>query len=261
MYPVLFHLGSLEIRSWGLMVALGIISGTWLAYREAQRRGMKADLVLDFVIWAVVAGFLGARLWEVAFTWGNYAANPLEALYFWKGGLSIQGGILGGVVAGVIFVRKHKLNLWQFADSLAPGIILGQALGRFGCFLNGDAYGMPTDSPLGVAYVPGTPAYEAFGAQPLFPAELFEAGWNLVILGLLLVLRRKKPVDGALFLLYAILYSVGRFTLEFWRGDSLHILAQFKTAQVASLATVIVAAAFLVWRWLNRDKRLGNIIK
>jgi len=254
MYPVLFHLGPLAIRSWGLMVAIGIISGTWLAYREARRQGMNPELVLDFVIWAVVAGFLGARLWEVAFTWENFVGNPLNALAFWKGGLSIQGGILGGVIAGIVFVRKHKLNLWRFADLLAPGIILGQALGRIGCFLNGDAYGMPTDSPLGVVYTPGTPAYDAFGAQPLFPAELFEAGWDFVVLGILLVLRRKKTVDGAVFLTYAILYSIGRFTLEFWRADSLHMLAQLKTAQVASLATVLVAGAFLIWRWVNRDR-------
>jgi phosphatidylglycerol:prolipoprotein diacylglycerol transferase len=250
MHPILAQLGPLTIRSYGVMVALGIIMGTLVAYRLAKRAGRYENDVFDFVFYAVLGAVAGARIWEVAFSWSSYADRPLEALFLWHGGLSIQGALAGGLIVALWFTRSRKINFWQFADIIAPGVIFGQALGRIGCFLNGDAYGIPTGAPFGVVYQPGTPAFAAYGSTPLVPAELFEAGWDLMVLGLLLLFRQRRPREGSIFLAYGILYSLGRFALEFWRGDSLQVFG-LKTAQIASLA-VILAGAAVLWRRKQR---------
>jgi len=249
MKPVLFHIGALEVRSWGVMVALGILAGTYLVSRLAKRTGfLREGLVTDFVLYAVIAGLIGARVWEVVFSWSNYQANPLEALKFWNGGLSIQGGVLGGVLFALWFIRKHKLNFWQLADHMAPGLILAQGIGRVGCLLNGDAYGLPTKSFLGVSYQPGTPAYAAYGSTPLFPAEIMEGAGDILITLVLLYLFRRNSRRGTVALMYFILYSALRFTLEFWRGDSLHTFLNLKVAQLLSLGTIIICTAVLIYR-------------
>lgn len=246
MHPVLFHLGSLEVRAWGLMVALGIMAGTLVARRLAQREGIDGDLILDYALYVIAAGLLGARIWEVVFSWGNYAGDPLSALKFWSGGLSIQGAVAGGLLFTIWFVRRHRLSFWHFADVLAPGLILGQAIGRLGCLLNGDAYGIPTDSWIGVVYRPGTPAYDAYGATPLIPAELMEGAGDLLIFGILLLLLRRRPYHGFVALLYFVLYSLLRFILEFWRGDSLLTVNHLKAAQVSSLIIALVAVVIIM---------------
>jgi len=242
MHQIIGHLGPLPIRSYGVMISLGIIAGTLLSYHLAKRAKRYENDLLDFVLYAILGAVAGARVWEVVFSWSNYAANPVEALYLWHGGLSIQGALIGGLLVAIWFSRRRKINFWRFADIVAPGVILGQAIGRIGCFLNGDAFGIPTKSVFGVIYPPGTPAYSAFGATPLVPAELFEAGWDLIVLGILLIYRRRRPAEGSVFLAYGILYSVGRFVLEFWRGDSLHVFG-LKTAQMASLAVILIGVA------------------
>lgn len=249
MHPILFSIGSFEVRYWGVMVMLGVIAGTVLISKLAKRSGLlKEDLVLDFVIYAVIAGILGARIWEVLFSWQNFSANPVDALKFWNGGLSIQGGVLGGLLFAIWFIKKHHLDFWKFMDLLAPGLILGQGIGRIGCFFNGDAFGIPTKSVLGVVYQQGTPAYATYGATPLFPAELLEGAGDIVILLILLYLIRRKPFDGLIVLTYFILYSALRFTLEFWRGDSLHTLYNLKAAQLLSLATIVICIAIIFIR-------------
>ena len=259
MHPILFHIGPFEVRAWGIMVVLGIIVGTLLISRLARKTGfIKEEQVLDFVIYAVVAAIIGARIWEVAFSWQAYVNNPLDALKFWNGGLSIQGGILGGLLFAIWFVKKHRIDFWEFADLLAPGLILGQGIGRIGCFLNGDAFGIPTKSIFGVSYQTGTPAFAAYGSTPLFPAELFEAGGDMAILVILLFMIKKKPTRGIVILTYFILYSLLRFVLEFWRGDSLHTLFNLKVAQSLSLVTIAVAVVFIVMRSIQAKGKINN---
>lgn len=243
MHPVLAHIGPLTLRWWGIMVALGILAGIWVAYREAIRVGLDGEKVLDFAFWAVLSGFIGARIWEVIFTYQNYVDQPWRALMFWDGGLSIQGAVVGGLLTAIWFLRKNKLGVWKWADILAPGVVLGQAIGRVGCLLNGDAYGIPTNSWLGVHYAPGTPAYSVYGNTPLFPAEIMEGAWDLVIFLLIMAWRRKKPFEGSLALGYFFLYSLGRFTLEFWRADSLTTIMNLKAAQLTS---ILIALAVLI---------------
>lgn len=248
MHPVLFHLGNFDVRIWGIMVSMGIIAGTYMAQRLARREGMDPELIFDFIIWGVVAGFLGARAWEMIFSWQNYVNDPLSALAFWNGGLSIQGAVAGGLLYTIWFIKKHDIKFWYFADILAPGLILGQAIGRIGCFFNGDAYGIPTQSWIGVIYSPDTPAYAAYGATPLIPAELMEGAGDFAIMFLLLFLFKRRPFQGFVALMYFLLYSLLRFTLEFWRGDSLLVDQTLKAAQVSSLAIAVIAVGLILFK-------------
>lgn len=255
MQPILFSIGDIPIRAWGVMVALGIMPGLWLTARLAKGSKYTEEMLLDYTLYAVITGFLGARLWEVVFSWEHYAAAPWHALMFWEGGLSIQGAVLANLILAWWYFRRQGLSVRRFADFAAPGLILGQAIGRIGCFLNGDAFGQPTNAWYGVIYQPGTAAYAAWGPTPLVPAELFEALADLVILGVLLYYHRRKNFDGQIALLYLLLYSAARFGLEFVRTDSL-MLADFKVAQLTAAATMV--AAGLIWLWWAQRRVSGG---
>lgn len=249
MYPVLLYVGPFPVRSYGVMILLGVLLGGLVAYYRARQRGKHVHHVLEFVPIAAIAGILGARLWEIIFSWRDFAGNPAEMLAVWNGGLSVQGGIVGGIIAGVWYAKRNRIHLWEFADILAPGVILGQAIGRVGCFLTGDCYGTPTSSIFGVVYPPGTIAYAAHGSHPLYPTVLFEAVWDLVVFVLLFLLERYNPKSrpGTIFLAYIGLYSFGRFFVEFLRDDSLLIAGVLRTAQVASIIGVLIATSLYIY--------------
>ncbi|SFG59304.1 prolipoprotein diacylglyceryl transferase [Sporolactobacillus nakayamae] len=247
--PVLFRIGPIPINTLGASVALATLFGLWLINREAKRQGIQADYMVEFAIYCVLGGVLGARLWFVLFKWPYYAAHPAEIFMVWMGGLAIQGGILGGTLVGIWLAKKHKLPVWQVADIVAPALILGMAIGRISDFLTGDAYGIPSDSILAVSYPPGTFVYNIFGSTPVLPMPLFEAIGDLIIFGFLLLIKYRKPFQGFLFLQMLALYSTLRFTLEFWRGDSLRTLLNLKVAQLTALATIILAIGFMIGRY------------
>lgn len=159
---------------------------------------------------------------------------------------------MGGLIAAAWFARSRKLVFLDFVDSLTPALLLGQAIGRIGaCFLNGDAYGKPTGSTFGVIYAPGSMAFETFGPVPLWPAELFEGAWDLAVMAFTLWLLRKEHRSGVVFFWYVLLYSVGRFSLEFLRADSLQFYG-FKSAQITSVLFIVIAAIVL-YRFRTRS--------
>jgi phosphatidylglycerol:prolipoprotein diacylglycerol transferase len=250
--PVLFRIGPIPINTLGTSVALATLLGLWLINREAKKQGIQADYMLEFAIYCVLGGVVGARLWFVLFKWPFYAAHPEEIFMVWMGGLAIQGGILGGTLVGILLAKKHKLPVWQVADIVAPALILGMAIGRISDFLTGDAYGFPSDSILAVSYPPGTFVYNIFGSTPVLPIPLFEAIGDLIIFGFLLLIKYRKPFQGFLFLQMLTLYSVLRFTLEFWRGDSLRTLLNLKVAQLTALATILLAIGFMFRRFKQK---------
>lgn len=255
MHPLIGQWGPFSLRWYGLAIAIGILCGAYLANRRAARLSRHLEeRVYEFAFYAVLGGVVGARLWEVIFTWRDYVDNPWDAIAFWKGGMSIQGAILGGLLVTIWFVRKYSLNFWTFADVVAPGLILGQALGRAGCFMNGDAYGVPAPPGAwyGVMYAPGTPAWYAYGPVPLIPAEALEGLLDLVVLAILLLWRPKKEVQGRVFCTYVLLYGVERYFLEYLRGDSL-LIGSVKVQQVVSAVLAIAAAVLLV-----RQYRVGK---
>lgn len=253
MFQVLFYIGDWPVRSYGVMLSLGIMAGLLTSCYVAKRQGRFLEEILDLAFYAIVGGILGARIWEVVFSWDYYSNHLLQIPAIWNGGISVQGSVLGGLIAVIWYCRRHGIPFWPMADTLAPGLLVGQAIGRVGCFLNGCCYGIPHKYP-GVIYPTGTDAYYAFGPQPLFPAVLFEAAWDLLVLGLLLKIFNRKPFDGFIALSYFILYSLGRFTLEFWRGDSLRTVMNLKVAQVSSGVTIIVALAFMYYLYNHNNQ-------
>lgn len=255
MHPYVFQTSFYSLRWENVAVIVGVVAGLWLAFRRAAPKGRAyQDMLLDLAVWLVAAGVIGARLWDVLFTWESYAAAPWQALAFWTGGMSIQGSVLGGLIAALVFARRRQLKVWELLDILAPGVILGQAIGRIGCLTSGDAFGRPiAEFPLlpawlGVRYAQGTPAWYAFGTTPLVPAEGLEAAADFAILLALLLWRPRREVQGRTVLVYGLLYSAVRFGLEFFRGDSLR-LGGLKVAQLLSLAVIAACAALLIIRY------------
>lgn len=199
------------------------------------------DQVYSVSIWAVVGGIVGARLFHIIDKLDYYLANPMAILAFQDGGLAILGGIVGGTVTGILYARREHLPVGKVADALAPGVILGQAIGRIGCTINGDAVGVATNVPWGFVYTnPGAMAPSL--GQAYQPTMIYEMIWDLMIFGFLWWARNHMKVDGLLFLSYLAFYSVGKFVISFWRQEAIFLFG-LQEAQVVSLASIIFAAA------------------
>jgi phosphatidylglycerol:prolipoprotein diacylglycerol transferase len=253
MHPILFHIGSYPVRAYSLAIFLALLGATTLATWLARKRGVAwAQHYADFMAWGLLGGVIGARLWEVAFNW-NYFATALHKIpAVWEGGLSIQGGIFGGMAAAFIYTGWHKIPFGRFADGAVPGILFGQAIGRLlGCSLNGDAYGKPTGTSFGLVHVPGTIAHEHFGSVPLWPAEVFEGVFDLCLMAYFIRRGLNQGAPGNHLLLYGVLYSIGRFALEFLRADTERMWAGLTPPQLGSLGICAVCTALLLVRRLS----------
>ena len=206
MHQYLFFVGDFPIRAYGLILSLSIILATGVAYFLAKQDGRWHNHIVDIGIYRGIAGIVGARLWDVFFfDWAYYSHHLSEIFYVWQGGMAIQGGIVFGVGAGIIYARRHKIDILALADIVAPAIILGQAIGRCANLLNGDAFGAPTGSNFGIIYPETTLAYHTYGAQPLWPAEVWEGQIDFVIFALLLIFRAFPHAKGQAFSLYIML--------------------------------------------------------
>lgn len=238
MLAVAFSIFGLEIRWYGLLIASAVLIGTVLALKEAKRKGVKEETLIDMLLFAVPAAIIGARAYYVIFMWDYYSKNPSQILNIRGGGLAIHGVIIAGALVAIIFAKIRKENFWTLADIVAPSLILGQAIGRWGNFANQEAHGGPTDLPWGIM----------IDGVKVHPTFLYESIWNLLVFGFLLWYRRKKAtVEGEIFVLYLMLYSVGRFFIEGLRTDSL-MLGPFRVAQLISLAIIISGGAYLIWK-------------
>jgi phosphatidylglycerol---prolipoprotein diacylglyceryl transferase len=240
--PILVHLGPIALSWYGLAVMAAIAVGVWVTLREAGRVGLDANAVADLVPWVIVGGLVGARLLHVIDRWPDYAADPSRILAVQSGGLAILGAVLGGALAGGLVAWRRGLPVRRLFDAAAPGIILGQAIGRLGCLVTGDAVGRPTDGSWGIVYLnPGAMAPGLGVAyQPVF---LYEQIWALVIFGLLWASRRRLSGDGQLFALYLGLYPAGKFALTFARTETVWFWG-LQEAQVLALGAMVVALAW-----------------
>ena len=249
MHQYLFFVGDFSIRAYGLILSLSIILATGVAYFLAKQDGRWHNHIVDIGIYSGIAGIVGARVWDVFFfDWAYYSHHLSEIFYVWQGGMAIQGGIVFGVGAGIIYARRHKIDILALADIVAPAIILGQAIGRCANLLNGDAFGAPTGSNFGIIYPETTLAYHTYGAQPLWPAEVWEGQIDFVIFALLLIFRAFPHAKGQAFSLYIMLYSLARFGLEFLRGDyATPVFLSFTSAQTTSLVAFILALIFFIY--------------
>jgi phosphatidylglycerol:prolipoprotein diacylglycerol transferase len=245
---IAFEIGPLTVRWYGILMATAILVGFWLAQRRALEEGLPADDLLRVGQWSVVAGLVGARLYEVAFNWDYYGRFPAKIIAVWEGGLAMHGGLIVGPLVGVLLASRLHLPILRSLDVIAPSMILGQAIGRWGNFFNEEAFGRPTDLPWKLYISPLHRPQEFRAAEYFHPTFLYESLWNLLVFALLVWLVRprvgRRP--GAVFFSYVGLYSVGRFFIESLRLDSFWV-GSLRVPQLASVAGVLVAGAGLWW--------------
>lgn len=228
---------------YGLLIAFAILLATLLCQRESRRRGLPQDTGLDMILIAIPMAVIGARIYYVIFRWDHYAADPLSALYFWQGGLAIYGGVIGGVLGLFLMSRFKKLSFATLLDIAAPSLILGQAIGRWGNFFNGEAYGEVVSDPRWQFFPVSVEADGQWHQATFF----YESCWNFLGFLLLWLLRKKLQRPGSLFLLYLLWYGIGRFFIEGLRTDSL-MLGPVRVSQALSLLLCISAGLLLLLR-------------
>lgn len=249
MHQYLFFIGDFPIRAYGILLALGILSAAIVGYFILKRdgRGWHKHMV-DFTIHVAIAGIIGGRLWDVFFfDWGYYHNHLLEIPFLWQGGMAIQGGVVLGAIVGIWYTKKHGIDSWAFADLFAPALILGQSVGRMANLMNGDAFGHPTGGNFGIVYPETTLAHRTYGDAPLWPAEIWEGQIDILIFVVLLLFSCFPHKKGQVFTLYAFLYSMARFFLEFLRGDYVNLTVGLKSAQMTSLIVMIIAFVIFVY--------------
>ena len=229
MSRVAFSIFGLDIMWYGVLMASAMILCVFLALKEGKRVKISEDDILNLAIIAIPCGLLGARLYYVIFNWPWYSKHMSEILNFRGGGMAIHGALIGGILAGFIYTKIKKINFFKMADTVMIGIPLGQAIGRWGNYINGEAHGGPTSLPWGIM-VDGVKVHPTF---------LYESIWDLGIFIFLWFFRKHKKYEGQLAIYYLILYSLGRFFIEGLRTDSL-MIGPLRMAQVISITTIIV---------------------
>lgn len=260
--PLPFTDQSITIHLYGIIIMLGVLAAAFLAARIARRKGLDNELVWDGLIWLVIGGIVGARIWHIltpppsmqvpppegpGLTTAHYLTHPLDAIAIWNGGLGIPGAVIGGALALYLFCRRRGLNFLVWADIAAPALALGQAIGRWGNFVNQEIYGRPTDLPWGIFIENPLEGYDAGYFHPLF---LYESLWNFLNVILLIWLSWRyedRLLPGDIVLTYLVVYPTGRFLLEFLRLDSSQI-AGINANQTLMLVVALAAAVTIFVR-------------
>jgi phosphatidylglycerol:prolipoprotein diacylglycerol transferase len=258
------EIGPIFFRYYGIILMVGALAGSLLAVWQAKKWGEDPDQVWDALVWVLIAGVIGARVWHIltpppsmverGITTLYYLTNPLDAIAIWKGGLGIPGAVIGGCLALWLFTRRRSLSFGTWANITAPSIALGQAIGRWGNYVNQELYGQPSDLPWAIPIdmehrVPGFESFTRF--HPLF---LYESLWNLANMALLLWLGarfRDRLKPGDLFLVYLVVYPIGRFLLEFLRLDSAQV-GGINANQTFMAIVAILSGLALIWRHYRR---------
>ena len=251
--PIIFSIGHLHVRWYGLIVITAIMVGVWLVVRESARKGFKKEDIYDAAIWVILGGMIGARLFHVLDHWPDvYTANPIRALYIWEGGLAIWGAVFGGLIVAAILARRNGWQLPKLLDAAAPGLALAQAIGRIACIITGDAMGKQTMGPFGFAYTNPNAMVPQLGVF-YTPMPVFEIIANLGIFALIWQLRKRNWPDGLLFLVYLSLYSIERFFLAF--TSSYRIIAFGLTqSQIVALVSLAIAVPLIVRTQMHRQR-------
>lgn len=263
--PKSFSIFGLDIALYGVIIALGMIAGLYIACFQAKRTGQKTSIYTDFVIWGIVFSLIGARLYYVIFAWDKYKDNLLEIFNFRGGGLAIYGGVIAAVITVYVYCRVKKYSFFLFADTAVAGLILGQAIGRWGNFTNQEAFGEYTDCFLAMRlnaanvnpdYITDTMRanMQTIGDASyiqVHPTFLYESLWNIAVLLLMIFFTKKKKFDGEIFLMYLVGYGLGRAWIEGLRIDQLQIGSTgIAVSQVFSV--VLVIGGIITWIIMRR---------
>ena len=249
---VFIQLGPFTIYWYGLIIATGLFLGLFIATKEADRLGLKKDLITDLVVFAAPIAIVFVRIYYVIFEWENYRGGPWWKVFaVWEGGIAIHGALIGAVLTAIVYARIRNVSFWQLADIVAPSLILGQAIGRWGNFMNQEAHGGPISEATYQNFHQYLPDFimdqMCIDGIMYHPTFLYESVWNILIFIFLIGLRKYNPFRGELFLSYVITYSVGRIFIEGMRTDSLY-LGPIKQAQFLSLLLIIGSILLIVYR-------------
>jgi phosphatidylglycerol---prolipoprotein diacylglyceryl transferase len=257
------HIGPLSLHTYGVLLALAFVAGLWVASRQARRAGMDPAVVTDMAVYVLIAGLIGAKLMLLFVEWSYYSENPREIFSILQSGGVFYGGLIGALPVAWWYTRRHQLDSWATADVLAPGVIIGQTVGRLGCFAAGCCYGRPASVPWAVTFrnplaarIVGTPL-----DIPLHPTQLYEAAATLVIFGILMWMSRHQRFRGQIVLAYVFLYSVARFVIEFYRGDAARGMVlggALSTSQL--IAAILVVAILLYLPYAMKTRRLAPAV-
>ncbi|RUL47398.1 prolipoprotein diacylglyceryl transferase [Lysinibacillus antri] len=250
--PVAITLGPLTVRWYGILIALGIMLAYFVGQREAIKRGLPENFLADLLIWAIPIAIVSARIYYVAMKWEYYGANPGKIIQIWNGGIAIHGALIGAVITAYIFSKKRGVSFLKVADIAAPSILIGQIVGRWGNFMNQEAYGGPVSREFLEGLMIPNWIIEQMYIQELetyvHPTFLYESLWNVVGLIILLALRKVNLQRGEIFFSYMIWYSIGRFFIEGMRTDSLYLIGELRSAQVVSILSIVIALAAIIYR-------------
>lgn len=253
MYPDVMRLGFLHIRSYGLMLAIAFLVGTWIALREARRLALDEDKLVTVILGTLIAGVLGARALYVLEHIDEFRGGWQSVLAIWQGGLTLYGGVTAGAVVGLLMARRMGMPMWTVADALTPSVALGTMFGRIGCFLNGCCYGKPTDLPWGVTYPADSFPGLEFGHVPIHPSQIYFALAGLVLFLALWLLRKRLTTPGHLFWVFVGSFGLVRVFLDFTRayeeGSKFTVGPIVLTeSQLFSIAMALFAALMLARR-------------
>lgn len=253
--PIAFSFGSLDVYWYGIIIATGIFAAIFLSTREAEKRGIEGDHIVDMALWAIPLAFIGARLYYVLFELGYYLEHPSQIIAIWNGGIAIYGGLIAGGLTVYWYTKKKGIPIWLMLDILAPNVLLAQAMGRWGNFMNQEAHGGEvTRTFLENLFLPDfiINQMEINGVY-YHPTFLYESLWSLLGFILIVVLRNKKHLlrQGEVALSYVLWYSFGRFFIEGLRTDSLWLFDFIRISQALSL--LLFVAALSVWIYRRRD--------
>ena len=264
---VIEHLGKsisifgFDIAYYGIIIGVGMLCGIAMAVHEAKRTGQNPEMYYDFALCAIISAIVGCRIYYVAFEWPYYSQHPLEIFNLRQGGLAIYGGIIGGFVCMVIFSKIRKASLLLMADTVVPGLLIGQIIGRWGNFFNREAFGGYSDGLLAMQIRMDEAAYttqdlldkavtvdgvQYIQVQPTF---LYESLWNLGVLVIILLYRKHKKFNGELFMMYLFGYGIGRFIIEQFRTDQLLLpYIGLPVSQVLSACLSVFALIVMIYK-------------
>lgn len=217
MHPEVFELGLLHLRSYGLLMAIAFVVGTFLGLREARRLSLDEDKVVNVILVTLIASVFGARMLYVLEHLSEFRREWTSVLALWQGGLTLYGGVVAGTFAGLVAAKRMNLPVWITADALTPSLALGTMFGRVGCYLNGCCYGRPTNLPWGVVFPHDSFAFLEFGQQPVHPSQLYNALAGLLLFVLFQSLRKQFRVPGVMFWSFIVLFALVRIPLDMTR--------------------------------------------
>jgi phosphatidylglycerol:prolipoprotein diacylglycerol transferase len=284
--PIAFSLGPIDVHWYGIILGTAALVGLYLAIVEGKRFNIPPDFFMDLVLIGVPSAVIGARIYYVAFKWQDYKDNFFDVFKIWEGGIAIHGALIGAIVAGYIYIKRKGYSFWRIADIAAPSLIVGQAIGRWGNFMNQEAHGGPVSEQF-LRETLNLPDFIVdhmlIGSFYYHPTFLYESVWNLLGLGLLFWLRRRPFVKaGEVFLSYFIWYSIGRFFIEGLRTDSLAFTGPewlvslmnvlwlpmdavfdpgamaYGNVRIAQLIGVVIILAAIAAIWYRRTKGYAN---